>query len=361
MKKFLSLSLLALSLGSAQKVSADATSYLFGGASIGWTNVIQSAESGFETTLLTEDDFIEEGPENTPIAATSTGSVNQATPLNQSFITQDLSKFTAVYPSSSVAGEIFIGGECRNDSNIFQAQVGVTWIGKGEQQNYTYNTTKQSVVNSENDTVVDKTGAKIEATSTPLVHTFNYNGADVTTNDLKIGANWGVKAMLGWGLQSGDLGLVFNVGYAGEHNTATLDYYADNLAYLSGEDEPELSTTEKKFWRHGILLGLQLIWKINPTIDALVVWQKTFYGKKTITFDDFGTSSDSDDENAASGVLGTEFMYQNTSSSMPADPTKSAVVTEESVSSEIEGNSVKTSLERTYVGFGLRFKVGSEE
>lgn len=392
MKKFLSLGLLALSLGSATKVSADATSFLYGGATVGWTNVIQSVESHIGTgedsnVLLTEGDFdLGEDNENTvrpaPAKADEIYTVTSATPLNQTAYTQNFTKFTPVYPTSRAAGNIFLGGECRNENHIFQAQFNATWVGGGEQQKFTYDVTKQSVVNSEIDEVIMKDGTAFQANQANLdnylEHKFNYNGSTLLKKDLTIQQYWGFDFLLGWGLQSGDLGLVFNVGYSGAYNKARLNYFSGELAFSSDdEDKPKEQTAEQGLWRNGIVLGCQLIWKLNSSFDALLIYQKTFYPNQEIKFEKFGKSNNKDNDDGENNgssdnmnVSSSEYLYGTKETEYKSvvdgtgfkwDDGKVNSGDADSASSEVTGNTIDSYLERSYVGFGLRFKVGAEE
>ena len=369
MKQFLKFALF-LSLISLEPLKKTYGSTVgFVGASVGWTNIIQSVNSRFESDALISSDFADsiKSQGQTVLDTPNPDNVKSAQPENQRFMTQNLDQITSVYPSSRPSGEIFIGGEYRENGLIFQAQIGLNFISGQAQQRFTYHLTKQSMVDHIIDANVNSEGSSPKRNpngglENPLIQNFNYNGIDSAVGNFEIKTNIGFKALFGMGYQQNDLAIVLNFGYAGEHNIGRLSYYEDSLALGYDEnDQWEDNTSIKKLWRHGFLLGLQLIWSLSSSFDALIFWQKTFYMNKTFDFtSDFAENPNDKD---SSKIYSREFLYNfgtlPTGNHNAENQDKTG-----SVNSPINSNGTTkfdSHIESTYIGFGLRFKMGGED
>lgn len=363
MKKLLSIALLALGLGSSTQTKANSSVYV--GATVGWTNISQSVDSLFEANLLNESDFEFNNEVKTP------AEYNQALPANQTFYTQNLGNMTAASATSRAAGSVFGAWECVNDKQVMNLQIEYRWIAGNAQQVYNYDVVEQSVVGTLDDPTLSVAGTKYEPTpagGTPtdnnkhLVHTVNYNGVNVKNNTLEIKAHSGLNIMAGYGFKLNDtFSFLVNAGWAIEWSKATLNYYEGDLAFAADEDgAPSEASTEKKFARNGFLCGVQLIWTVAGNLEALAIYNCAFFGKKTIEFDDFGSSDDED----SSDIMATQVLYADRHFKANSEgKTDGFDKTEENGSAEtfVEGNEVKSSLQRHYFGLGLRYKFSSGE
>lgn len=365
MKKFFKPFLL-LCLGSMASVEKIQGSHSFGfvGVNFGYNSVIQKAESDFEPSLLTlEELHVKSNSVSNPPNPLE---ITQGQAINQEFAMQNMSSMTPIYSTSRFAGEIFLGGEYRDSNLVFQVQIGIDLVGGKAQQRFQYSLTEQSLVNNSVDTDILANGEAFQKNATggvdnPLIHDFHYNGINNTTAEFNVKTNGGLKALCGVGLAIKDWALVLNFGYSGVHNTASLNFFDGPLSLTEyNEAKWEKETSVLKNWSHGVLVGLQGIFALYPSIDFLMVYQKTFFMSRDFNFQKDLNQKDPNTQNQKSH--GTEFSYMQDKKMDVSFPPNASNVKTASSSLSTEGNyNIHYTPESSYIGIGFRFKMGGED
>ena len=310
---------------------------------MGYSNVVQELISNIpEVQLFTSEEFSKEIHDiDSIIIANNLKNNLSIQPENQNNIMQNLSHFNSIVLRSQFALTISGEKEWRLDSGIaLKGRVAFMRITGPEEQNFTYNAGTMNNVGL----------IPIENDLEKRNNNYNYKGYDLRTNDLKIKATWGWNLCGGIGVYNEDMALFMNVGFASEKNIATL--FVDPYVTYEGVSGEVTSPTpielpEYHFFRNGFMWELEFLMTLNRFADLVVSYSRIIYHNKVIGFQT---------EDDGEPILANSYLFTIPTTIDPENKLDNYVANYYPSSV-----SMQSSLERTLILFGFRFKVGVQD
>lgn len=261
-------------------------------------------------------------------------------PIDQINIFQDLSYFSPQETESQFCFKISVEKEWYLDNGVaFKGAACFLRIIGPREKSFTFDT------NVSNSILMTKVDSNNVAQKTDD----EYMGYKTQNNEVTMNPTWGWNVYGGFGFYTEDFAFFVNIGFASERNTATLevDPYVTYGEALEEVEGPIPTDVEHKFFRNGLLLGFDLTLFVNRFADMTLGFHKIFYYKRSIAFD----VAQGDGEPLTASDYYVE--YPSVTSYADVEP---------DIRNNYEENVfMKSSMERTLMTLGFRFKTGMQE